>query len=183
MWELDHKEGWALKTWCFQTVVLEKTLESPLDCKEIQPVSQFSCSVMADSLWPHGLQHARPPCPSPTSRVYSNSRPLSRWCHPTISSSVVNSLLFLPSIFPSIRVFSNESALHIRWPKYWSLSISPCKSIQGWFILGLICLNSLLSKGLSRAFYSTTIWKHQFFSPQPYLWSNSHIRAWLLEKL
>ena len=88
---------------------------------------QFSRSVVPDSLRPHGLQHARPPCPSPTPKVYSNSCPLSRWCHPTISSSVVpfSSCFFL--IFPSIRVFSNESVLHIRWPRYWNFSfnISP----------------------------------------------------------
>ena len=80
---------------------------------------QFSCSVMSDFLWPHGPQHARPPCSSPTPGVYSNPRPLSQWCHPTILSSVVPFLL-LPSIFTSIRVFFNELALHIRWPKYWS---------------------------------------------------------------
>ena len=86
---------------------------------------------MSHSLRPHGLQHARPSCSSPTPRIYSNSRPLSRWCHPAISSSVIpfscllcRPLLLSPSIFPSIRVFSNESALCIRWPKYWSLSFS-----------------------------------------------------------
>ena len=78
---------------------------------------------MSDSLWPPELQHTRPPCPSPTAGVYPNSCPLSRWCHPAISSSVVP-LLLLPSIFLSIRVFSNESVLCIRWPKYWSFSIS-----------------------------------------------------------
>ena len=76
---------------------------------------------MSDSLWPHGLQHARPPCPSPTPRVYSNPCPLSQWCHPTISSSVIP---FSFSIFPRIRVFFNESTLRIRWPKYWSFSFS-----------------------------------------------------------
>ena len=78
---------------------------------------------MSDSLWPHRLQHSRPPCPSPTPRVYSHSCPLSQWCHANNSSSVVHFLL-LPSIFPSIRVFSNEFVLRIRWPKYWSLSFS-----------------------------------------------------------
>ena len=87
-WELDHKEGWALKNWCFQIVVLEKILKSPLDCKDISSV-KYSSSVMSDSLQPHGLQHARFPCPSPTSGPYSNSCPLSWWCHPSISSSVV----------------------------------------------------------------------------------------------
>ena len=83
---------------------------------------QFNCSVLSDSLQPHGLQHARPPCPSPTPEACSNSCPLSQWCHPTISSC--HPLLLPPSIFPSIRVFSNESVLCIRWPKYWSLSFS-----------------------------------------------------------
>ena len=86
---------------------------------------QFSSvhSVVSDFLWPHESQHARPPCPSPTPRIYSNSCPLSRWCHPAISSSVVPFSL-LPPIPPSIRVFSNESALRMRWPKYWSFSLS-----------------------------------------------------------
>ena len=74
---------------------------------------QFSHSVVSDYVWPHGQQHARPPCPSPTPRVYPNSCPLSRWRHPTISYCRP---LLLPSIFPSIRVFSNKSALTIRWP-------------------------------------------------------------------
>ena len=82
--------------------------------------SQFSCSVVSDSLWPHGLQHARLPYPLPTPGACSNSCPLNRWCHPTVSSSVV----LLPSILPSIRVFSNGSVLHIRWAKYWSFSFS-----------------------------------------------------------
>ena len=82
----------------------------------------FSHSVMSSSLWPHGLQHARLPSPSLSPGVCSNSCPLNQQYHPTISSSAA---LFLPSIFPSMRVFSNESALRIRWPKYWSFSISP----------------------------------------------------------
>ena len=77
---------------------------------------------MFDPLLPHELKHARPPCPSPSLRVCSNSCPLSWWCHPTISSC--HPLLLLPSIFPSIRVFSSESAIWIRWPKYWSFSFS-----------------------------------------------------------
>ena len=93
---------------------------------------QFSRSVMSDSLPPHESQHARPPCPSPTPRVYSNSRPSSRWCHPAISFSVIP-LLHLPPIPPSIRVFSNELTLRMRWPKYWSFSfsISPSKEHPG----------------------------------------------------
>ena len=92
---------------------------------------QFSRSVMSDSLRPHGLQHARLPCPSPTPGAYSNSCPLCQWCHPTISSC--HPLLFPPSTFPSIRVFSNESVLPMRWPKYWSFSfsISPSNEYSG----------------------------------------------------
>ena len=77
---------------------------------------QISCSILPDSLQHHEPQHARPPCPSPTPRVYSNSCPLSRWCRPIITSC--RPLLLPSSIFPSIRVFSNEPALHIRWLKY-----------------------------------------------------------------
>ena len=83
----------------------------------------FSCSVVSDSLWPHGLQHTRPPCPSPAPRVYSNSCPLNRWCH-TTNLILCCPFLLPPSIFPSIRIFLNESVLRIRWPKYWSFSFN-----------------------------------------------------------
>ena len=87
---------------------------------------QFCHSLVYNSLRPHGLQHNRPHCPSLTPGVHLNPCPLSRWCHPTFSSSC-RPLLLLPSILPSIRVFSNKSAFCIRWPKYWSFSfnISP----------------------------------------------------------
>ena len=90
-------------------------------------------------------------------------------------------LLLLPSVFPSIRVFSNESALCTRWLKNWtfSLSIRLSINIQGWYPLGLTGLISLLSKELSRVFSSTTVRKHPFFGAQPYLWSNSHTHTWL----
>ena len=93
-------------------------------------------------------------------------------------------LPLLPSIFPSIRIFSNELALRIRWPKYWSFcfSVSPSSEYQGWFPLVLPCLISLLPKGLSRIFSITIVQRHQFFGIQPALWSNSHIHTWLLEK-
>ena len=84
---------------------------------------QFSHSFVSDSLQHHGRQHARPPCPSPTPRVYSNSCPLSWWCHPTISPSAIPFSSHLQS-FPASEFFSNESALCIRWPKYWSFSFS-----------------------------------------------------------
>ena len=103
---------------------------------------------MSDSLWPHGLQHARPPCPSPTPEACSNSCPFSQWCHPTISSSVCL-LLFLPSIFLSIRVFSNESVLHVRWPNYWSFSfsISPSNEYSGLIFFRIDWLDLLTVQG------------------------------------
>ena len=116
------------------------------------------CCIVSDSLRPHGLQHTRLPCPSPTPGAYSNSCPFSRWCHPTISSC--RPLLLLASIFPSIRVFSKESALHIRWPKYWSFSISPSNEYSGfisfridWFVLLAVhrTLKSLLHHHSSKA--------------------------------
>ena len=128
----------------------------------------------------HGLKHARPPCPSPTPRVYSNSCPLSLWCHPAISSSVVP-FSSLPSVFPSIRVFSNESVLRISTGVSASTPVLPV-NIQSWFLLGLTGLISLLSKGLSRVFSNTTVQKYQFFGTQHSLQPNTHIHTWLLEK-
>ena len=85
----------------------------------------FSHSVMSNSLWPHELQHARLPCLLLSPGVCSNSCPLSRWCHPTIFILILCfSFFLLPSTFPSIRVFSNESVFHITWQKYWNLSFS-----------------------------------------------------------
>ena len=135
------------------------------------------------TLQAHGLQHARLPCSSPTPGACSNSCPSCRWCHPTLSSFVIPFFLLLPSVFSSIRVFSNESVLLIRWPKYWSFSfnISPSNEYQDWFPLGWTGWISLLSKGLSRVFSNTTVQKHHFFSVQLPLYSNSHIHTWLLE--
>ena len=95
-------------------------------------------------------------------------------CHP---------LLLLPPIPPSIRVFSNESTLHMRWPKYWSFSfsISPSNEYSGLISFKIVWLDLLASKGLSRVFSNTTVQKHQFFGTKPSLWSNSHIITWLLE--
>ena len=99
--------------------------------KKMSVSVQFSRSVVSDSLRPHESQYTRLPCLSPSPRVHSNSCPLSRWCHPAISSC--HPLLLLPSIPPSISVFSNESTLHMRWPKYWSFSFSiiPSKEHPG----------------------------------------------------
>ena len=115
----------------------------------------FSCSVVSDSLQPHGLQHTRLPHPSPSPGAYSNSGPLS-WMMPSNHLILCHPLL-LPSIFPSIRVFSNESTLYIRWPKYWRFSTSPSSEYSGLIPLGLTSLISLLSKGLSRVFSNTTV--------------------------
>ena len=93
--------------------------------------AQFSRSVMSDSLRPHGLQHARPPCPSPTPRVHSDSCPVSWWCHPAISSSVIPFSSFPQPLLASESF--NESTLRMRWPKYWSFSFSiiPSKEHPG----------------------------------------------------
>ena len=111
----------------------------------------FSCSVMSDSLWPHGLQHARLPCPSPSPRAYSNSCSSSQWYHPTISSC--HPFLLLPSNFPSIRVFSNESVFASAGPSIGASALASVlpMNIQSWFPLGLTGLISLLFKRLSKS--------------------------------
>ena len=126
---------------------------------------QFSCSVVSDSLQTHGLQYARPPCPSPTPRVYSNSCPLSWWCHPTISFSVIPISSHLQS-FPASGSFqmsqfftSGSQSIGVSA----LASVFPMK-IQDWFPLELTGLISMQSKGLSRVFSNTTVRKHQFFS-------------------
>ena len=102
--------------------------------------------IVSNFLWPHGLQHTRPPCPSPTPRVYSNSCPLIWWCHPTISSSVVPFSHLQPF---SASVFSSESVLHIRWPKYWSFSfsISPSNEYSGLISFRMDLLDLLAVQG------------------------------------
>ena len=124
---------------------------------------------MSDSLRPHEMERARPPCPSTTPRIYSNSRRLSQWCHSAISSC--HPLLLLPSIPPSIRVFSNESTLRMSWPKYWSFSFSiiPSKEHPGlisfrmdWLYLLAVqgTLKSLLQRHSSKA---SILWLSAFF--------------------
>ena len=138
---------------------------------------QFSLLVMSDSLWPNEPQHGGPPCPSPTPGIHPNSCPLSQWCYPTISS---RRALLLPSVLPSIRVFSNESALRIRWSKYWSFSfnISPSNEHPGlisfrmdWLDLLAVqgTLKSLLHHHSSKA---SILWCLAFFTVQlshPYM--------------
>ena len=127
------------KTWKI-SLLINKTFSSV----------QFSCSVVSNSLWPHESQHARPPCPSPTPRVHSDSRPLSQWCHPAISSSVVPFSSCPDALIPpSIRVFSSESTLRMRWPKYWSFSFSiiPSKEILGLISFRMDWLDLLAVQG------------------------------------
>ena len=143
----------------------------------------FSRSVMSDSLRPHESQHARHPCPSPTPRVHSESRPSSQWCHPAISSSVMpfsSCPQSLPASesFPMSQLFAwggqstGVSAL---------ASFLPKKS-EGWSPWEWTGWTSLQSKGLSRVFSNTTVQKHQFFGAQPSSQSNSHIHTWPQEK-
>ena len=115
-------------------------------------------------------------CPPPSPGVHPNSRPLSPWCHPAISSSVVPFSSCTQSLPAS--VFSNESTLRMRWPKYWSFifSIIPSKEIPGLISFRMDWLDQ--SKGLSKVFSNTTVQKHQFFSAQPSSQSNSHIHTW-----
>ena len=144
---------------------------------------QFSHSVVSDSLQPCEPQHARPPCPSPTPRVYPNSYPLSQWCHPTISSSVIPFFSCLQS-FPASGSFAMSQLFasggqRIRIPA--STSVLPMNT-QDSSPLGWTSWISLQSKGLSRVFPNTTVQKHQFFGAQVSLQSNSHIHTWPLEK-
>ena len=138
--------------------------------------------VVSYSLQPHGLQHARLPCSSPSPGACSNSCPLSRWCHPTLSSSAA--LFFCPQSFPASRSFPMSQLFESGGQNIGtstSASVLPM-NIQDWFPLGLTGLIFLQSKELSRVFCNTIVWKHQFFSAQPSLWSSSHMHTWLLEK-
>ena len=142
---------------------------------------QFSRWVMSNFLWPHELQYARLPCPSGTPGAYSNSCPLSQWCHSTISSYVIPFSSHLQS-FPASGSFlmsrfftSHGQSIGV------SASVLPM-NIQDWFPLGQTGLISLQSKGLSRVFSNTTVQKHQFFGAQLSLQSVFHIHTWLLQK-
>ena len=127
-------------------------------------ISQFSRLVVSDSLRPHGLQHARLPCPSPTHRAYSNSCPSCRWCNPTISSSVVPFSSCLQS-FPASGSFT-MSHFFTSGSQSIGVSASVSMNIQDWFPLGWTGWISFQSKGLSRVFSNTTDQKHHFFSAQ-----------------
>ena len=143
---------------------------------------QFSRSVMSYSLWLHWLQHTRPPCPSPTPGVYLNSCPLSQWCHPTISFSVIPFSSHLQS-FPTSGSFQTSQLFRSGGQSIGvsaSVSVLPVNT-QDWFPLGWTGWISLQSKGFSRVFCNTTVQKHKFFGAQLSSQSNSHIRTWPLE--
>ena len=127
LWKRGGKKlaFWSFLGWISRNIKRAQELDRGVKwscgfCHSSKIWIQFSHSVVSNSLWPHEPLPARPPCPSPTPGVYPNPCLLSQWCHPTLI--LYRPLLLLPSIFPKIRVFSNESALHIRWPKYWSFS-------------------------------------------------------------
>ena len=144
---------------------------------------QFSHSVVFDSLRPHELQHARPPCPSPTPGIHSDSYPSSQWCHPAISSSVVP-FSSCPQSLPASESFP-MSQLFAWGGQSTRVSASALflpKKSQGWSSSEWTGWISLQSKGLLRVFSNTTVQKHQFFGTQPSSQSNSHIHTWLLEK-
>ena len=183
---------WKSKTRLFNTkelsafgLILVIFLQTMIFILSLRPgkISQFSCSVMSDSLRPHGLQHARLPCPLSTAGACSNPYPSSWWCHPTISSSVVPFSSCLQSFpasgsFPMSQFFTSGSQ---------SIGVSASDSvlpmnIQDLFPLGWTSWISLQPKGLSRVFSNTTVQKHRFFGAQLSLSSNSHIRTWPLGK-
>ena len=148
-----------------------------------QSLKQFSSVQSLSHVWlfeTHGLQHTKLPCSALSPRVYLNSSPLSRWCRPTSSSGVLFSHL---QSFPASGYFPMNQFFTLGGQIIGvsaSASVLPM-DIQHWFPLGWTGLISLQSEGLLRVFSNTTVQKHQFFSAQLYLWSNSHIHTWLLE--
>ena len=144
---------------------------------------QFSCSVMSDSLWSHEPQHTRPPCPSPTPGVHSDSCPSSQWCHPAISSSVVP-FSSCPQSLPASESFTMSQlfAWHGQSTGVSALASFLPKNTQDWSPSGWTGWISLQSKGLSRVFSNTTVQKHQFFGTQLSSQSDSHIHRWPQEK-
>ena len=175
IWELDHKGGWVPKNWCFQTAVLEKTLESPLDSNEVKAVNpkgnqpwiligridaeaeSENHSIISDFLWPPWITACQC-CLSLSPRACSNSCPLSRWCLPTILPSIAFFSSCLqsfpaPGSFPINWLFTSGSQSIGASASAWVLPMN----IQGWFLLGWTGLISLQSKGLSRVFSSTIL--------------------------
>ena len=168
MWSLDKMPSGILNRqvenigWLSKRSTVKRTTEVAFN-----PSVQFSNSVMSDSLLPHELQHAKPPCPSPTPRVYSDSCPLSQWCHPAISSSVIP-FSSLPQSFPASGSFQMSQLFE--WGGQ-SVGVSASTSVlpvntQDWSPLGWTGWTSLQSEGLSRVFFNTTVQKYQCFGAQ-----------------
>ena len=151
-------------------------LSCNLTLKMTNTMLLFSHSVTSNSLWPHGLQHARFPCPS-SPRACSNSCPLSQRCHPTISSSVIPFSSCLQS-FPASGPFLMSWLFTSGGQSIGASSSALPMNNQDWLPLALTGLTSLQSKGLSRVFSNTTVWKYWFFSTQPSLWSNYHTHTY-----
>ena len=163
-------------------IFVERTISICLSIALYHSV-QFSRSVVSDSLRPHESQHARPPCPSSSPGVHSDSRPPSQWCHPAISSSVV-CFSSCPQSLPASESFpmSQLFAWGGQSTGVWALASFLPKKSQNWSPSEWTGWISLWFKGLSRVFCNTTVQKHQFFGAQLSLQSNSHIHTWLLEK-
>ena len=188
---LKHLKDTVILLWIYKIYLLKENLggkhvlvlyQIRIHVLKVSPI-QFSRSVMSSSLRPHESQHARPPCPSPTPRVHSNSCPSSHWCHPAISSSVVPFSSCAQSL-PASGSFAVSQLF--AWGGQ-SIRVAALASVlpmntQDWSPLEWTGWISLLSKGLSRVFSNTTVQKHQFFSPQLSSQSNSCILTWPLEK-
>ena len=181
MWTTGEERNWKLHLLNIhhKPDAVLSTLGTCFICPQI---SNFVAVVQSLTLQPHGLLNARLPCCSPSPEACSNSCPLSWWCHPTISSSVILFSYCLQSFpasgsFPMSQFFASGGQ---NTGVSASASVVPRNS-QDWSPLGLTGLISMRSKGLSRVFSSTTVWKHQFFRAQTSLWSHSHMCTWLLE--
>ena len=162
-----YLQYWYMTLFCSHIQVTAHGIENFLFNADDKWTVQFSCSVVSDCLRTHGLQHTRPPCPSPTPGIYSNSCPLSWWCHPTISSSVVLFSSHLQS-FPASGSFQMSQLFTSGGQSIGvsaSTSVLPM-NIQDRSPLGWTSWISLQSKGLSRVFSNTTVYKHQFFGTQ-----------------
>ena len=186
LWQLSHKATKVIKIIEKVRINEKENMVQGLKLGAFRCLSQFSLfshSVMSNFLWPDESQHASPPCPSPTPRVHSNSHPLSWWCHPGISSSVVP-LSSRPQSLPASQSFSMSQ--HFAWGGQ-STGVSALASVyprntKDWSLLEWTSWISLQSKRLSRVFSNITVQKHQFLGSQLSSQSNSHIHTWPLEK-
>ena len=154
-------------------------LSTVADSYTYDTFSSVQCSVLSDSLQPHESQHDRPPCPSPTPRVHSDSCPSGQWCHPAISSSVIP-FFACPQSLPASESFPMSQFFTLQGQ---SIAVSALASFlpkksQGWSPSEWTGWIFLQSKGLSRVFSNSTVQKHQFFGAQPSSQSNAHIHTW-----